>query len=291
MSLYDRDYIRETQRPQAIPGPKSVVGWLIALNVGVFFADVFLFSGRLSHAMVVYSNTIIRPLEWWRFISMGFAHDHSTLNHLLGNMIGLFFFGRAIENAFGPKKFLAFYMTAIIFGAIGFSIRHLLLGSPNPEFPPAALGASGAVFAVVILFALKYPQARVQFMLIIPMPAWVLGVFYMVYSLVALTGDDRVAHDVHIIGGIYGFVFYKTGWELTQITPRALSELFRSGKVSIPKRNSRVKLYDPDTKAQKLDAEADRILAKLHREGEASLTAKERRILEEYSRRMQQRRR
>jgi membrane associated rhomboid family serine protease len=294
MSLYDRDYIRQTRRSQAIPGPKSVVGWLIAINVAIFFADVFLFNGGLRLWMAVEritvpaaANTLFEPLQWWRFVTYGFAHAGPGLQHILGNMIVLFFFGRQIEADYGPKKFLAFYLTAVIVGGVGASVRHTLMDS---EF--RVIGASGAGFAIIILFALRHPNATVNWMMVIPIRAWIFGVAYMLIEVFAMRHPgDMVAHDVHVIGGIYGFIFFKTAWDVTQVTPKALAELFRSGRVSIPKRGPRVKLYDPEAKSQKLDAEADRILAKLHHEGETSLTAKERKTLEQYSRRMQQKRR
>lgn len=327
MGLYDRDYTREFQPTQPARGPKTVVGVLIAINVAFFLADSFLFDGNLSSGrwvesespnpvtdviqerrvelpggnavvkkfvhsggMVVRSTTPRRPLQWWRFLTYGFAHDNADLWHLGGNMMVLFFFGRTLEQTYGSNKFLAFYLTSVILGGIGFAVRHQLFGGQG-----MALGASGATFAIIVLFALKYPRATVLLMFAFPVPAWVLGVVYMASEVIKQLSPeaDRVAHDIHLIGGVYGYIFFTTAWELTQILPRAVKSRFGTAGMSsfsLPKRRPKIKIYDPESRQKKLDADADRILAKLHSEGEQSLSAKERKTLEEYSRRMRQKR-
>ncbi|MCA9212833.1 MAG: rhomboid family intramembrane serine protease [Planctomycetales bacterium] len=291
MSLYDRDYVRDTQQPQPLPTPKSAVAVLITINVIVFLLDQLAGpTGWLASYLVAFSTTIVQPWDWWRFVTYGFAHAPIGFGHIFGNMIGLFFFGRAIEGVLGPKRFVGFYLTAVVLGGLAFSVRHYLMG-PR-ELPIPMLGASGAIFALVILFALKFPHNKIYLWFTVPVPAWLLASAYLLIELTALNRHDSVAHDVHIAGAIYGFVFFKTGWSFLSLAPSSLLDSF-SGKSfsAMTTRRPKVKLYDPEARDSKLDKEADRILDKVHREGADSLTAKERRILEDYSRRMQQKRR
>ncbi len=295
MSLYDRDYVREQQQPSSFPRPKTVVGSLIVINVAIFLLDVFIFTGKLSQGGVfgVFSDTAVHPLEWWRVFTYGFIHDHETPFHLFGNMLGLYFFGSSLEQTYGSKRFLSFYLTAVILCGAVFVTRHFLMNSMLVDGRLTnCYGASGAVFATIIAFALRFPHRKVYLWMTIPVPAWALATGYIFIELTSLNQYDHIAHDVHLTGAAYGFIFVKTGWELSFLAPSALGRLFRAGSgaiPSVPKRKPKVKLYDPEAKSQKLDQEADRLLDKLHREGADSLTAKERKLLEEYSRRVRQR--
>ena len=277
MGLQDRDYYRNDSTT-GWTGPKSAVATLIVINVAIFLVDWIVFQFSASEFMVVRPSSLKNPLEWYRLLTCGFAHDPRDISHVAFNMFGLYVFGRAVEDHLGKVRFLAFYITAILLGSVGYAVRGLLM-----EFDTPMLGASGAVFAVTIHFCLRFPHQTLLFMMAIPVRAWVLGVLYLIWEIGSATKNDQIAHDVHLIGAFYGFVNFKTGWDLLNVWPSSFSNFsFR-----LPKRRARVKIFDPD-KRQDVEREADRILEKLHREGEESLTKKERSILEDYSRRMRQ---
>jgi hypothetical protein len=174
------------------------------------------------------------------------------------------------------------YLSAILIGSSTWALAYLFLR------PDAVLvGASGAVTAVVLLFCFHFPKQTVYLMMVFPIPAWFLGLFLIMTDVLGqISGGDRVAHGVHLAGAIYGYLFYRTKFTLLDwVTPGWFTKLKR--KATGP----RLKIHAPE-KAKpsddRLDRQADLILEKLHREGENSLTPKERRILEEYSRRMKQ---
>jgi hypothetical protein len=99
------------------------------------------------------------------------------------------------------------------------------------------------------------------------------------------TSDNAVAYDVHLVGAAFAFAYYRFGWNLGKWTPR----------IPLPaawfKRRPRLKVHDPDASLGAIDDAADQILEKVNREGIESLTSRERRILEDYSRRMRQKHR
>ena len=219
MGLYDRAYYRDDEDGQGFfagggaAGTRPFFVTLLIINVVVFFADTLFLNkqltgdGNVRGLFSATSTDLFNPLLWWRFLTAGFSHDPNDIMHLVGNMIGLFIFGRAIEQTYGRKKFLAFYLTAIVLGNVGFALRTSFLAPPVPQ----VIGASGGVTAIIILFALRHPRQTVLFMMMFPMPAWVLGIFIVVMDVMNSFTNTNIATDVHLIGAAYGFLFFKTG--------------------------------------------------------------------------------
>lgn len=302
MGIYDRNYYRDDETPgfslNSLGSGRSMVMILIGINVAVFIVDAIFpggpgATGRLSDFLMLYERNALEPWNWWRFLTYGFAH--AGPRHLIGNMIGLFFFGRTAEAAYGSRKFLWMYLTAIIAGSVIWMLATCAVGLATPNHVPGALlGASGGVVAVVILFCLKYPHQKIYLYFVLGIPAWVVGAIYVGADLLGMfgVGQEGVAFLVHLVGAAYAYVFLQTGWELSQILPGGLA----TGDFSIPnpfKSTPKLRVHNPgasssNKKHQQLEQKADEILEKLHREGESSLTARERKILEDYSRSIKQ---
>jgi len=293
MGIYDRDYYREERQPGlSLPAPQSMVVTLIIINVVLFLIDGLLFSEdhRLTRWMAVSQKTLTNPLLWWQFLTYGFAH--ADFGHILFNMLQLFFLGRAVEQLYGRAEFLRLYLVMLVLGSVVHAATNALL----PEVRPFQLvGASGAVTGVVMLFVLNYPrQTLVLFPIPIPVKAWVIGAILIGVNVlgsfsgwgnVAPGGEPqtRIAFDVHLAGIAFAFLYFRNRWNLRRLGPG----LFGSGWF---KRRPRLKVHHPRDDQEKLSAEVDRILEKIHREGEESLTRKERRTLESASREYQRRR-
>lgn len=288
MGIYDREYYRD-DGPQGfslerITGGRSVVTILLIINIAVFVLDGILAEAPPKVLLSLYETDISKPWLWFRCLTYGFAH--ADFNHILGNMIGLFFFGRAIEGLLGPKRFLWMYLTALIAGSVVWMIGTL---GTQSDVTRVLLGASGGVVATVLLFCLHYPHQKVYLMMVLPMPAWVLGIAIVLSDVYGALGRPGagVAFGVHLVGTAYAFLYFKTHWDISQLSPGGLGGLTKALRPG-PK----LRVHNPnrpqadDTLAQK----ADEVLKKLHQQGEASLTARERKILEDYSRRIKQKR-
>lgn len=291
MGLYERDYYRDGRPLFSLRGPRTVVGWLILINVVIFLFDHFS-GGVISALFRVRTGDLKHPLEWYRLLTYGFMHDPRRISHVAFNMLTLWFFGREIERLWGWKEFLRFYLISILVGGLTWTAIQNLVGA-DPRSP--MLGASGAVTAVFVLFALKFPHQKVYLMFIpIPIPAWVLGVFFVGSDLLGALGaplqgaDANVAFSVHLAGAAFAAMYHTFGWNFARwtawipSTPRA-------------RRRPPLRLHRPsgDEEASEEDQlmeRADEILAKISREGIQSLTRQERRLLEAASRRAQQRR-
>lgn len=226
----------------------------------------------------------------WQLIAAGFVHSplggRLAFAHLGMNMFTLWIFGRDLENKLGKWEFLRFYLfSLIVVGLIWAGIHHFLLNKQD-----SLIGASGAVTAVVMGFVWNFPTRKLSLLFGgATIPAWVLGVLYVGLDILgATTAWDSVAYEAHLAGAAFGLTYSWLGVSFGSLWPRrwAVSPDFLR-----PKPQLRVHDPDPEETYRDLDEQADHILEKLHRDGENSLTRQERRILDDYSRRMRQKHR
>ena len=317
MGIYDRDYYKEQQRPGlALRAPSTAIGWIIAINVAIFILDAFVGppkNGEIAHALSLNTGVLTQPWLWWKFLTCGFAHaSYPFYQHILFNMLGLFFLGRIVEHRYGRKEFLWFYMLAIVLGSILWCVLNRIQGLPAGV---ALLGASGAITGVVMLFALNFPKQTVLLFFVIPMPAWILGVMLVVFNIFGMggvAGEPNVAYGVHLAGAGFALAYYQFRWNISRLADRWIpKDLFKNrpklrvhdpgddygdsgGRASqdefSPARPNRSELRQ-HAKDQRNEKEVDRILAKIHTQGADSLTSKERRTMEAASRRLRDRKR
>ncbi|HVX14386.1 MAG TPA: rhomboid family intramembrane serine protease [Pirellulales bacterium] len=288
MGLYDRDYIREDDQPGFFLGAqRSMVTTLILINVGVFLIDL-LVQGDLSRLLSLKSDVFQKPWNAWQLLTAGFAHDPNTLWHVGINMVGLWFFGRDIEAIYGRKEFLRIYLTMIILSSLVWVISVNTLHRGHGVQTSSMLGASGAVNGILVLNVIHFPKRLIYIWGIFPVPSWVfctliIGQDVLGFSHARGGEGEPIAHEAHLAGAAFAFLYYSTGWNLGRWLPRRLS-------LASFKPRPKLRVHEPD-RDESLSDQVDRILEKISREGEASLTAQERRTLEDASRRYQQRRR
>ena len=156
----------------------------------------------LLERLILWPPAIARKKQFDRLLTHGFVH--ADWQHLLFNMITLFFFGRVIEPVFaqilGPAGFLLFYLSAVVVAILPTYLRH----RDDPSY--RSLGASGAVSAV--LFASILLQPWMLIFIPLPIPAVLYGIGYVGYSFwMDRTGGDNINHSAHLSGAIYGVLF------------------------------------------------------------------------------------
>ncbi len=295
MGLYDRDYGRTDERTawDRMQNPRSISIILIVINVVVFFLDM-IFSGNLggkdsslfARWFGTYSETVTQPWMWWQFLTYGFIHDAHNILHVAFNMLGLLIFGRIVERRIGQQEFLKFYLVAVIVGGIVSSLSHWFQGNPS-----LVIGASGAVVATTILFAFYYPDMEVLLMFVIPVKAWIVAVLFVSMDFagaIGLFGEQNTAFEVHLAGAAFACLYFMRKWSFQRMDLEVLTDL--PGWFRQRSRRMKLKIHDPDRKIEQEAAEADRILEKIHKSGESSLTRAERKVLERYSRRQREKR-
>lgn len=158
---------------------------------------------RLIDRLILWPPAIEKNRQYDRLLTHGFIH--ADWQHLLFNMITLFFFGRYAEqlvtSMIGPAGFALFYLSAIVIAILPTYLRHR--GDRNYR----SLGASGAVSAVLFAFILVKPWSLI-FVFFLPVPAIVYGVFFVGYSFwMDRRGRDNTNHSAHLSGAIYGVLF------------------------------------------------------------------------------------
>ena len=200
MGIHERDYTKDHRSPGApfAAFTGTAVGCIILLNALVWLAQFF---GPDSLTGYLATNASVFSGQVWRLVTAVFAHDNQGVLHLFMNMLFLFFFGRELERLYGTVDFCILYLGAGILSAFG---ETLLL-------PPggSALGASGAVMGVVILYALHFPQRTVYFFGFVPLPIWLLALLFVAQDLMGFAkGGGNVGHFGHLAGAAFG-LFYR----------------------------------------------------------------------------------
>lgn len=299
MGIYDRDYYRQERPAFTVGAPRTAIGVLLVINIAVWLLDFFTpVTGRdpetgeivrrwLSGALGVTGNALTEPWMWWQFLTYGFVHSPGNFGHILWNMVALYLFGRDLEWQYGAKEFSRFYLAAVVLGGVIWAAIDQFQGGGGGHL----IGASGAVTAVVLLFALNFPHSTILLFFVLPCPAWVLGVLIVagnVFGAIGLFGTKvdggQIAVSVHLVGAAFAFLYYRLGWNLGRLV---------GGRFRLPNlaRRPKLRIHDPDRNTvPDLNEQVDRILEKITRQGEASLTSEERQTLESASRQFQRKR-
>lgn len=173
---------------------------IIAVTVVISF---LCFSNQALRQKLIFWPPAIKQNQFHRFITHGFIHADG--NHLLFNMITLYFFGvyveRLYEKLVGGFGFVLFYLSAIIVAMI----PTYLAQKNNQNY--YSLGASGAVSAVLFTFILVKPWSKLYLFFAIPIPAIIFAMAYTAYSIWAeRRNKDNINHSAHLWGAAYGVV-------------------------------------------------------------------------------------
>ena len=153
------------------------------------------------------ASKIWHQKEYYRLITHGFVH--ANWEHLIVNMIVLFSFGKAIEAYFeyGFGRMANAYFLILYFGGLIVSNAYALFKHKN-NYYYNAVGASGAVSAVLFSAIFFEPWENIYFFGILPMPGIVFAVLYLIYSYyMSRKQQDQIAHDAHFLGALFGFIY------------------------------------------------------------------------------------
>jgi membrane associated rhomboid family serine protease len=242
---------------------------LIVANVGVALLAMVFPALPVALAYMP-ALAVTRP---WTIVTYMFVH--AGFGHLFFNMLALYFFGPQLEARIGSRNFIALYLTSGLAGAL-FSL-----------FTPHALivGASGAVYGVMLGFARYWPRSRLLIWGILPVEAWLLVVIMTALALFggAGFGQSGVAHFTHLGGFVGGFLYLKV------MESRSPAARFRTqAKPVVPRAAhddiERWRRIPRDGLHPVNREELDRVLAKLAAFGVDALTPDERLFLDRFSR-------
>lgn len=285
-------------------GGISVTPWvrrLLIANAAIFvvsFTMVAILGYRWYLDWVAFGPTrfLTRP---WTVLTYAFVHV--GIGHILGNLLTLFFFGPPLEDRWGSRAFIRFYLVAAA-GAALFSALFYFWDPTN-----WIIGASGATFGMMLAFAMIWPDMPIHVWGIFPIKAkWLVGIMAFVQLLLAASGSGgQVAVLAHLGGLVTAFLYLKSpwapsGWGDLPSTPRKRQQK-RAGMALVPwsgkKQAAAASQTATVTQARPAAArkgksserelldDVDRILDKISANGLGSLTDEERKRLDEVSRR------
>jgi membrane associated rhomboid family serine protease len=238
---------------------------LILANV-VMFILISLRPALMTSLMFVPALTLQRP---WTVVTYMFLHEGTM--HILFNMLGLLFFGPRLEAELGERDFLLLYFISGITGA--------LLSCITPYV--AIVGASGAVYGVLLAYARLWPRDRLMIWGIIPIEARYLIVIMIALSVFGgITGAGNIAHFAHLGGFLGGYLFLR--FREWRMPARRFQEQFTPPPVSRAS-IERWRAIDRSTLHEVNRGEFDRITGKIETQGIQSLTEAERAFLERFS--------
>ena len=187
---------------------RLVVPAFLLINAAVFAMWIWLGQSpfMLDNFLVSWDGLLAG--RWWTLLSSEFSHI--LFLHFFLNMYVLASFGSIVEEAIGSARFFGFYVVAAIVASLAHAgVSAFVMG--KPELP--ALGASGALSGIILLFSFLFPRARILLLGLIPMPAIVGAVLFVALDVVGLIAQSEggglpIGHGAHLGGAVTGMLFY-----------------------------------------------------------------------------------
>jgi len=188
------------------------IKWIMIANVCVYIIELFTYHWLKTDDMIVHLSLtpmrVFPGLELWQPLTYMWMHDPTSPGHLLLNMAGLWMFGTLLEDRWGVVGLLKFYvLTGFLAG-----LAVLLVGFIGGSVETITLGASGAIYAVVIAFGMLFPNLTIYFLGLLPIKAkWIVYVTIggtVLYWLARTPGISVAAHT----GGLVAGALLISGW-------------------------------------------------------------------------------
>lgn len=282
-----------------------VIKNLIIINVIVFFIQFL--GGQVLIVNVPASHLIdkwfaLNPLtedgnfQVWQLITYQFMHGGFT--HILFNMLALWMFGMEVENLWGSKKFLTFYLLCGIVAGISQLVFPALFNEPQGY----TIGASGAIMGVLVAFGMLFPDRYIYIYFLLPVKAKYFVIIYIVIEFFSIPSGGDVAHLAHLGGALAGFIFVLFNRKPSYLRNSYYNSGISGGNKffdSLKNPSSVFKKKDDEAEDAKYyeingdknepeisQEEIDKILDKISQSGYQNLSDREKKVLFEASKRM-----
>ncbi|MFQ6113751.1 MAG: rhomboid family intramembrane serine protease [bacterium] len=273
MAYYDRTY-----RLGFGGGITKAVKYLIIINCVVFLFQHLIPSGSDGEPLLIkwfgmHPRWVYSKFHIWQLVSYMFLHGQRDILHLLFNMFVLWMFGCEVERTLGTREFVKYYFIC----GVGAGLFHLII---NFSSTIPVVGASGAIYGVMVAFAVLFPDRVITLLLFLILPVQVkakyLVMFFAVVSLFLGTfgGGDNVAHFAHLGGMVVGYAYLKLDWRLEYI-----------GTWIRRRQQSRraIRKLKKQQAMQRIRERVDEILDKINEVGYDNLSEDEKKLLQQAS--------
>ncbi|HEY3175907.1 MAG TPA: rhomboid family intramembrane serine protease [Candidatus Polarisedimenticolia bacterium] len=213
-----------TQYRISFGGPLTqAVKALLIINVAVFVIELFIVgrggqeAWEVTLALLALNPILVfKSFFVWQLVTYMFLHSPDSIFHLLFNMLVLWMFGCEIERLWGARRFLRYYLIC----GVGAGVANCALAFMQPQ----TVGASGAIFGLIVAYGMLFPGSIVYFWGIFPMTARQFALLMAAIELVSLGAltPDGVARFAHLGGALTGFILIMGYWD-----PRRLINAIR----------------------------------------------------------------
>jgi membrane associated rhomboid family serine protease len=194
------------------PGPWTpAVRAIILINVGVFMATLVM-PQIIIGLLGLSPQDVLTRGRVWEPVTYLFVHSPRSFGHILFNMLAVWMFGVELERRWGTVAFAKYYLiTGIGAGLTTVVVSLLPFASTAPVYYQSTVGASGAVYGLLLAWAMIFPHRQILFMLIFPLPA---RIFVLILGAIAFlsalgAGGGPVAHLTHLGGLVVGWIYLK----------------------------------------------------------------------------------
>lgn len=189
------------------------VKWLLIVNTALFLLyfiavqfDLALIEGIFQNLALI-PAAVVKFLTLWQLVTYMFLHDPRGFGHIIFNMLTLWMFGKDLENAWGTRRFLKFYFICGVGAGICVVLMNYIFGTPYTR----TIGASGAIYGLLLAFGMTYPDTTVLYSFLFPMKA---KYFVMIIGAVAflssLGANNGVSNIAHLGGMLFGYLYLKS---------------------------------------------------------------------------------
>ncbi|MFQ5824296.1 MAG: rhomboid family intramembrane serine protease [bacterium] len=262
MTYYERTY-----RFGFGGGITKAIKYLLIINFLVFIFQQFI---PLIDWFGMKPNLVLSKFHIWQLVTYMFLHG--GIWHLVINMFILWMFGCEVERTLGTREFLKYYFIC----GIGAGILHLLV---NFNSPIPVVGASGAIFGVMVAFAVLFPERVITLLLFLVLPVQIKAKYLVmalagIQLLYGIFGSDGVAYFAHLGGMAVGYAYLKLDWRLEYI-----GTLIRRRQKS----RRAIQNLKKQQAMQRMRERVDEILDKINEVGYDNLSEDEKKILKEAS--------
>lgn len=281
--------------------PPVIKGLLIS-NAVVFLGMVFLGNFRVGDfyfEQFFFQSFALWPLGsgfgFWQLFSYMFMH--ASFTHILFNMLALWMFGMELEHVWGSRKFFIYYLLC----GFGGGLANLLIAPMFTAVGPT-VGASGAVYGILLAFGMMFPERPIYIYFLLPIKAKYFVVMYMAFEIFSVGSMDGVAHFAHLGGALVGFLYlvadgyqFGSSYHPSSQDENVFTRMTGIGrqKPQQPEQYTNVteaKVFDifehSKKEAQQAQIQIDEILDKISKNGYQSLNEEEKKILFEASKKL-----
>src|ERR1700735_5526378 len=193
-----------------IPGFPKGVKWLLISNVAIFVIGFFAQLARLDRPLAYLALTPVDVVKYffvWQLVTYAFLHQ--GFGHIIWNMLALWMFGADIERVWGTRRFVQFYFFCAIGAGICVVIANYILPWGNPNIP--TIGSSGAIFGILLAYAMMYPDRSILWGFLIPIKVkYFVAIIGAIAFLSSFQVNNGVSEFAHLGGLFFGYLFMRT---------------------------------------------------------------------------------